>query len=124
LEQGYDPRVDVTVGSIVIDCGDPQALAPFWTAAIGYRQIYGDEDWVQLEDPAGRAPKIGLQRVPEPKPGKNRVHVDLYAKDEVGEAARIEALGATRLWASEDPDDVFIVLADPEGNEFCVCRNS
>ncbi len=116
--------MDVTVGSIVIDCGDPQALAPFWTAAIGYRQIDGDEDWVQLEDPAGHGPRIGLQHVPEAKVGKNRVHIDLYAKDEVGEAARIEALGATRLWASEDPDDVFIVLADPEGNEFCVCRNS
>jgi hypothetical protein len=115
--------VDVRVGSIVIDCADPQALAPFWTAATGYRQAYGDTDWVQLDDPAGRGPNIGLQRVPEPKAGKNRVHIDLYTTDEVAEAARIEALGATRLWVSEDPDDEFIVLGDPEGNEFCVCRH-
>jgi hypothetical protein len=53
---------------------------------------------------------------------KNRVHVDLGAPDIEPEAKRIEALGATRLWISEDPEDPFIVLADPEGNEFCVVR--
>jgi hypothetical protein len=116
--------VDVTVGSVVIDCADPRALAPFWVAALGYEQQYADDGWVQLRDPAGRGPRIGLQRVPEAKAGKNRVHIDLYTADEVAEAERIEGLGATRLSVSEDPDDVFIVLADPEGNEFCVCRNS
>jgi glyoxalase superfamily protein len=53
---------------------------------------------------------------------KNRVHVDLYALDEEVEADRIAALGARRLWRSTDPDDPFVVLADPEGNEFCVVR--
>jgi len=55
---------------------------------------------------------------------KNRVHIDLYTADEKAAAARIEALGATRLYVSNDPDDIFVTLADPEGNEFCVCRQS
>jgi hypothetical protein len=58
----------------------------------------------------------------EGKVTKNRVHIDLSAADENEEAARIEGLGATRLWVSDKPDDPFIVLADPEGNEFCVVR--
>ena len=53
---------------------------------------------------------------------KNRVHLDLSSTDEESEASRLAALGATRLRRSEDPDDVFVVLADPEGNEFCVVR--
>jgi predicted enzyme related to lactoylglutathione lyase len=70
--------------------------------------------------PAGQGVSIAFQKVPEPKVGKNRVHVDLLADDVEAEAARIETLGGRRLWASNDPDDVFVVLADPEGNEFCV----
>jgi Glyoxalase-like domain len=116
--------MDVTLGSVVIDCADPRTLAPFWVAALGYEQRYADDAWVQLDDPTGRGPHIALQRVPEPKAGKNRLHLDLFTRDEVAEAERIEGLGATRLGVSEDPDDIFIVLADPEGNEFCVCRHS
>jgi predicted enzyme related to lactoylglutathione lyase len=116
--------VDVTLRSIVIDCRNPQSLAPFWVAVTGFREKYGDEEWVQLEDPDGRQVDIAFQRVPEPKAGKNRLHIDLSAADEEASVARIEALGAKRLWASEDPDDVFVVLADPEGNEFCVVRDS
>jgi len=113
------------MGSVVVDCADPQGLARFWAAVTGYRMDEPeDEDggirWVMLRAPAG-GPNLAFQRVPEPKEGKNRVHVDFYTADEQAEAARIEALGATRQYASEDPDDVFIVLADPEGNEFCVC---
>jgi hypothetical protein len=62
--------------------------------------------------------------VPEAKVVKNRVHVDLGSADEGAEATRIEALGATRLWVSDDPEDPFVVLADPEGNEFCVVRTA
>jgi hypothetical protein len=54
---------------------------------------------------------------------KNRVHIDFVAKDEEATAKEIEALGATRRWVSDDPEDPFVVLADPEGNEFCVVRD-
>ena len=67
---------------------------------------------------------IAFQRVPEDKVTKNRVHIDVSATDENEEATRIEGLGATRLWVSDKPDDPFVVLADPEGNEFCVVRRS
>jgi glyoxalase superfamily protein len=116
--------MDVTLRSIVIDCHDPRALAPFWMAVPGFREKWADDEWVQLEDPAGRQVNIAFQRVPEPKSGKNRLHLDLNVADEEAAAARIAELGGSRLWKSEDPDDVFIVLADPEGNEFCVVRDS
>ena len=101
----------------VIDCADPLALSDFWAKAVGYSVDHGDEEWVTLR---GSGLPLGFQRVPEAKTAKNRVHLDLHAADEKVEARRIEALGATRLYVSEDPEDVFIVLADPEGNEFCV----
>ena len=60
--------------------------------------------------------------MPEPKTGKNRLHLDFSAADEEATAGWIESLGATRRWVSDNPDDPFVVLADPEGNEFCVVR--
>ncbi|MGH2590804.1 MAG: VOC family protein [Actinomycetota bacterium] len=109
---------------VVIDCADPPSLARFWAAVTGYDVGPGDEEWASIEGEGDREIVIGFQKVPEGKVVKNRVHVDLAAPDEEAEARRIEALGATRLWVSEDPEDPFVVLADPEGNEFCVVRVS
>jgi len=114
------------MGSVVIDCADPPSLAAFWAAVTGYsvrESDDADDGWRMLLGPAGQ-PSIGFQKVPEAKQVKNRVHLDLYTADEEAAAARIEALGATRLYVSEDPDDIFVTLADPEGNEFCVCRQT
>jgi len=112
--------MDVRVEMVVIDCADPLALSDFWAKATGYSLEHGDEEWVTLR---GSGVRLGFQRVPEPKTGKNRVHVDLHTDDEEREAQRIEALGAERLYVSDNPEDIFITLADPEGNEFCVCRD-
>jgi predicted enzyme related to lactoylglutathione lyase len=114
--------MDIKVGMVEIDCAEPLRLAAFWADTTGYAVKHGDETWVTLLDPLGTGIEIGFQRVPEPKTVKNRVHLDLHTPDEEAEAERIEALGATRLYRSEDPEDVFVVLADPEGNEFCVVR--
>jgi predicted enzyme related to lactoylglutathione lyase len=114
--------MNVAVGMVVFDCAEPLRLAEFWAAVTGYAMQDSDERWAWLLDPRGSGIEIGFQRVPEPKTLKNRVHLDLHTPDEEAEAERIEALGATRLYRSEDPEDVFIVLADPEGNEFCVVR--
>jgi predicted enzyme related to lactoylglutathione lyase len=114
--------VDIKVGMVVFDCADPLRLARFWAGATGYSMQDSDERWAWILDPAGAGIEIGFQRVPEPKSSKNRVHLDLHSSDEEAEAERIEALGATRLRRSDDPDDIFIVLADPEGNEFCIVR--
>ena len=62
--------------------------------------------------------------MPEAKVVKNRVHVDFWANDEEATALETEELGARRRWVSEDPEDPFVVLADPEDNEFCIIRRS
>jgi predicted enzyme related to lactoylglutathione lyase len=114
--------VSVHFHEVVIDCADPRSLARFWAAATGYGVHSDEDDWASVLGEGDRGIRIGFQKVPEGKVVKNRVHVDLGAPDEEAEATRIEALGATRLWVSDDPEDPFVVLADPEGNEFCVVR--
>jgi len=114
----------VRFDEIVIDCADPESLAAFWSAVTGYELQASSDRWAAIVGEGTRDICIAFQRVPEGKVTKNRVHIDLSATDETQEAARIEALGATRLWVSEKPDDAFVVLADPEGNEFCVVRQS
>ena len=114
--------MNVRFREVVIDCADPQSLARFWAAATGYELQSDEDDWASVLGEGEREIRIGFQKVPEGKVVKNRVHVDLGSSDEETEATRIEALGATRLWVSDDPEDPFVVLADPEGNEFCVVR--
>ena len=111
----------VVLRGAVIDCADPPTLAAFWLAFTGYVVDYGDDTWVSLRSSEG-TDRISFQKVPEPKTVKNRVHLDFTADDEEATAAWIESLGATRRWVSQDPDDPFVVLADPEGNEFCIGR--
>jgi len=129
---------DLELSTVVLDCREPYVLAVFWAEVLGYRPELGNEDWaalsaeaeagelgwVKLVDPRGARAPIAFQRVPEPKAGKNRLHLDLTATDEGAEARRLESLGATRLWVSGDSEDHFIVLGDPEGNEFCVVRRA
>jgi predicted enzyme related to lactoylglutathione lyase len=87
----------------------------------GWDRASADDDWCSIREPGGRL-IIGFQKVPEPKAVKNRVHIDWAAEDEEATAREIEAMGATRLWVGDDADDPFVVLADPEGNEFCIVR--
>ena len=107
---------------LVLDCADPGKLAEFWSRAIGYTVLGGAGNYVLLVDADGNQPKLLLQRVDEPKPGKNRMHFDIETPDVDDEVARLEALGATR---AEDPrlehGVRWVVMHDPEGNEFCVC---
>jgi predicted enzyme related to lactoylglutathione lyase len=108
---------------LVLDCADPGALAGFWTAALGMNRIGAAGNYVLLRSPSGQLPKLLLQRVDEPKAGKNRMHLDLHTPDVDGEVARLEALGARRAEAGArtEFDSRWVVMADPEGNEFCVC---
>lgn len=105
---------------VTIDCADPRRLAEFWTAALGttVAQDFGGE-FLFLAPPEGGLP-LGLQRVPEPRAGKNRVHIDLGSEDREQEVKRLVGLGATELGEHEVPGFAWTVLADPEGNEFCV----
>jgi len=103
---------------VTSDCAEPQQLAAFWSQALGVL-IQGDYgDFVFLERPANGGPGLRLQRVPEPRSGKNRVHVDLTGGSSATEVARLVGLGATAVAGHEMPGLVWTVLADPEGNEF------
>ena len=106
---------------IVIDCADPESLADFWAEALGYNKV-GLFDQYFVLMPAERAyPPVILQRVPEPKTVKARIHFDLRVQDIETEAKRLEAIGARRIDIGQGPDPGWIAMADPEGNEFCVC---
>jgi catechol 2,3-dioxygenase-like lactoylglutathione lyase family enzyme len=110
------------ISSVVLDCANPQRIASFWCEAPGYRQAADADPFVVLVPQSGTGPHFLLQAVPEPKFSKNRMHVDVEADDIELEAKRLEGLGARRL--IDEPRRLgpvwWIVMADPEGNEFCV----
>jgi hypothetical protein len=109
------------IGSVVIDCSDFETMSRFWREALHYVPREEPEDgWVVLRDPEGRNVNVSLQRVPEPRAGRSRLHLDLYTGDPAAEVKRLLALGATRHPRAVEPGEDFIVLADPEGNLFCV----
>src|SRR5262245_34683343 len=111
-----------TIG-LVLDCDDPEALARFWSEALGYTTVGKAGSYVMLVDPDGVRPKLLLQAVPEAKTAKNRMHLDVHVPDIETEAARLESLGARRLESAvrNELGTDWVVMADPEGNEFCVC---
>ncbi len=112
--------------SVVVDATDPSALAQFWQDVLGWRRTYDDGTEIVLEPPVGSpsdgVPDLLFLKVAEGKTVKNRLHIDLRPDDRDAEVARIEALGARRVDIGQGPDVTWVVLADPEGNEFCVLR--
>jgi len=110
-----------------LDSTDPRRTAAFWQEALRWRRTHDTDDEVVLEPPAGSphdgvSPDLLLLRVPEGKTVKNRWHPDLRPKDQAAEVARLEALGASRIDVGQREDQSFVVMADPDGNEFCVLR--
>ncbi len=135
---------------VTFDAADPDRLAHFWANVLGYQlqpppDGYADweaflaelnaprEKWdaaSAIVDPDGIGPRIYFQKVPEPKSGKNRVHLDVNAGAGVpaeerhqrvnAEADRVESLGASKVRVGDDWSGYWIVMQDPEGNEFCV----
>jgi hypothetical protein len=112
--------------TICVDCADPASLGRWWAELLGWRLTYERDDEVVLEPPAG-SPEAGVSpdllfgKVPQPKVEKVRLHIDLRPEDQEAEVARAEALGATRIDIGQG-DVSWVVLADPEGNEFCILR--
>ena len=112
--------------NIGIDCADPGPLGRWWAELLGWRITFEDEDEVVLEPPAGSpqdgvSPDILFLRVPDQKRDKVRIHLDLRPEDQAAEVARAEAMGATRVDIGQG-EQTWVVLADPEGNEFCILR--
>jgi predicted enzyme related to lactoylglutathione lyase len=108
--------------TITLDAADPHRLADFWTAMLGYKVVYDSADEVAIDKPDESGPVVLLIKVPDAKAGKNRMHLDLNPDDQAAEVERALALGATQvdIGQSRDPDVTWTVLADPEGNEFCI----
>ena len=116
------------------DAAEPQRLAEFWAAALGYiiEPGYDDPDGASIVDPDDVGPAIGFLRVPEPKTSKNRLHIDIRVAGPLRDSAAAErmrtkaselvGLGATQVREEFYGPDVLghIVMLDPEGNEFCV----
>jgi hypothetical protein len=108
------------IRQVVIDSNDPRPLAEFWSLATG-RDVAGDADpYLVLNDPSGRDLTLLIQRVDDDiKPGKNPVHIDLFAPNPEDEADRLVASGATRTSTRNGTHKV-IILDDPQGNVFCI----
>lgn len=122
-----DPRDDYAdagpVAAMVVDTPDPAGLATFWTAAAGWPVEARRDGDVRLAAPDGKGPRLELIRVDDPKVAKNRVHIDVApyaADDQAAEVARLRALGAVDADVGQRGDETWVVLADPQGNEFCV----
>ena len=110
------------VAAVILDTPDPGALAPFWAAAAGWTAHTQDDGDVRLVRPDGLGPRLELLRVDDPKVVKNRVHLDVAPfadDDQSAEVDRLRALGATDADVGQGAQ-TWVVLADPDGNEFCV----
>jgi len=111
--------VGIRVGSTVVNCADIEAMTDFWTQALdlvpssrepgdGFRVLKGEEV------------NLSLQRAKTPITARDQMHLDLYS-DASQQVERLRALGATWARENDDPDDTYVIMRDPEDNEFCVC---
>ena len=117
----------LTVGSIVFRVADLGRQVAFWSAALDYvpRDDEPDDDFVLLRPRNGSGPNISLDRHHSELSIPPRIHLDLYTADQPGEVVRLEALGATEVrWDKKPADADFVIMADPEGNRFCIIDTS
>ncbi len=109
------------VGSIVIRVSDLERQAEFWRETLHYVRRIDRPDFVLLAPPEGTGPNISLDTMRSEVQLPPRIHLDLYADDQAAEVARLTALGATPVeWDGRPADADYVILADPEGNRFCV----
>ncbi len=119
--------MSLRVQCICVDSTDPGVLARWWADLLGWRITHETDDEAVLEPPAGSAedgvsPDMLFLRVPEGRSIKNRLHLDLRPDDQAKEVSRAESLGAHRASIGQGDDVSWVVMADPEGNEFCILR--
>lgn len=108
---------------VVVDAADPERLARFWAEVLGWELTGTDDGAVEIGGADGAPPTLVFVPVDGPKAGKNRVHLDLNPTgcDQAEELARLRSLGAVEVDVGQG-DQTWHVLADPEGNEFCLLR--
>src|SRR4051812_36335578 len=106
--------------SMVINCADIERMSDFWCAVL---ELEPHSHGMTFRVLRGEHGNVGLQVADDPVNYRHQMHVDIYcaAADRDSECARVKALGATHIRDSNEPDDQYVVFADPEGNEFCIC---
>lgn len=117
--------MSLAINSLTVDCHDPRAVAAFWSAALEWPILFESDDEVLIAPFEERHPGVFpvlLLRNPDQKRVKNRWHFDLAPDDQAAEVARLEGLGARRADIGQGEVD-WVVMADPEGNEFCVLQS-
>jgi Glyoxalase-like domain len=116
--------------AVVVDCGDPAALARFWATALSREVAERNTDEFLVRDLSGVSTALYFMKVPEPKVTKNRLHIDVLTDGPMeDEVQRLVDAGATSVEVRQDPDtlnnpDTWTVMTDPEGNEFCVTSSA
>ncbi|TDB96841.1 VOC family protein [Actinomadura sp. 7K534] len=115
------------ISELVLDCRDPEALAEFWCEALGFVVLLRDGDDVEIgprEGFGGLQPTLVLSRTDDPRPGKLPLHIDVSPtdRDQDAELERLLAAGARHADVGQTGEESWYVLADPEGNEFCLLR--
>ena len=111
----------IRLGSTVINCADLELMTRFWSRALHLvpsSQAAGD-DFRVLRDEQGR--RLSLQLARTPVTARDQMHLDLFTDDQAAEVERLTGLGARFVRHNQDPADDYVVMTDPEGNEFCVC---
>ena len=112
----------LTLGMITTDTTDATALADSWAEQTGGEVLETNDGWfVTVQLPGG--PLLAFQRVDDPTPGKNRLHLDLGAPDLDAEVERLTGVGATVVAQRQMGDFRWVTMADPDGNEFCVANH-
>ena len=112
--------MSLRIGSTVVNVADMEAMTDFWSSALGLepsRRDPGDGFRVLR----GERVNLSLQLAGSPVTARDQMHLDLYSDDGEAQVARLVGLGATKVRENRDPNDTYVVLTDPEGNEFCVC---
>jgi catechol 2,3-dioxygenase-like lactoylglutathione lyase family enzyme len=110
----------IRLGSTVINCADMELMTSFWSRALGLAPssaAVGDNFRVLR----GEHVNVSLQRADTAVSARDQMHLDLYTDDQAAEVRRLAGLGARVVRHHDDPDDDYVVMTDPEGNEFCVC---
>lgn len=105
---------------ITLDSADPLPIARWWSDQFGGRILAENDGWFVVVEIADGQPKLAFQQVPDPTPGKNRMHLDLRCADRAAEVSRLVDAGATVVQDHEFGGLAWTTLADPEGNQFCV----
>lgn len=114
--------MDLHIGSVVVGAGNVDRAVQFWCAALGYQlREEPQTDWAVLAPPSTGRPNISIMRTDTRPQAVPRIHLDLYTMKQADEVSRLLTLGAVTVdWPYYPPEPDFVVLADPEGNIFCV----